>query len=571
MPSPDATAKLQKRSTAIRHPVLQTKIAELRTGRVKPLGAGGVRSAIDKNVHSGPLKVGREGLVGDEQADRNFHGGPEKAVLHYAIENYDAWHADGYDSALFRPGAFGENVVSRGLNETNICIGDIFEAGSAILQVSQPRQPCFKLNHRFQLPGMARRVQQTGRTGWYYRVLTPGTIEAGEDVRLIDRQHPEWTLRRVQHHLYVDMLNEKALSELVALDDLSEPMRQILGGRLRSSTPESWDARLIGIDETASRIGDEDRAGWRIARVDRIADQSANVKLIRLVDQAARTLEHYPPGAHISIELPGGIVRDYSLCGLQDNNGYEIAVLHVSDGTGGSRFVHQELKVGDIVSISPPKDRFSLASEAGKHLMIAGGVGITPFVSMIEHCVEKAADFELHYCVRSKADTLFRDRLGALLPGRLSTYHSREPGGGRLDVAELLRRQDTGTHVYCCGPKRLMRAVREATADWHKERVHFEHFAAKKPAGVPFRIKLASSGQVLEVGAGVSVMQVLRKAGISVASSCETGSCGTCCMGLLSGEADHRDVVLSENDRQISIAVCVSRARHADDLLTLDL
>jgi ferredoxin len=203
--------------------------------------------------------------------------------------------------------------------------------------------------------------------------------------------------------------------------------------------------------------------------------------------------------------------------------------------------------------------------------MIAGGVGITPFLSMIEHCVEKDADFELHYCLRSKADTLFRDRLGALRPGRLSTYHSREPGGGRLDVAELLRSQDAGTHVYCCGPESLMRTVREATADWDKERVHFERFAAKKPDGVPFRIKLASSGRILEVGAGVSIMQVLRKAGISVASSCETGSCGTCCLGLLSGETDHRDVVLSEDERQTSIAVCVSRARHAGDVLTLDL
>jgi len=296
-----------------------------------------------------------------------------------------------------------------------------------------------------------------------------------------------------------------------------------------------------------------------------------NVKSLRLVDQSGRTFDRYPPGAHVAIELSDGIVRDYSLCGHQDDRGYEIAVMLVPNSAGGSRFLHHRLRVGDFISMSPPRDRFSLAAEARKHVMIAGGVGITPFMSMIEHCLETSADFELHYCTRSKDDMIFRDRLGALPAGRLSIYHSREPEGCRLDVAELLLRQDADTHVYCCGPESLMKAVREATASWDKDRVHFERFATKNTRGTPFRIEIASTGQVLEVGAQASIMQVLRKAGIPIASSCETGSCGTCCVGLLAGDAEHRDVVLAEDERRTSIAACVSRARIPGAILTLDL
>ena len=140
--------------------------------------------------------------------------------------------------ALFCAGAFGENLVSLGINETNICIGDIFEIGSAVLQVTQPRQPCFKLNHRFGLPSMARRVQETGRTGWYYRVLSPGPIAAGDVIKLASRPHSDWTLRRVQHVLYVDTLNESALHALMDLPPLSEAMRKILAGRLTAASPE---------------------------------------------------------------------------------------------------------------------------------------------------------------------------------------------------------------------------------------------------------------------------------------------------------------------------------------------
>ena len=272
----------------------------MRTGKPKPFGGGRLTSAIQKDVRSGAVGVTALGLEGDEQADRNFHGGPDKAILHYASENYAAWRDEApAQGALFCAGAFGENLVSSGINETNICVGDIFQVGSAVLQVTQPRQPCFKLNHRFQLPSMARRVQETGRTGWYYRVLSPGRIAAGDVIKLASRPHSDWTLRRVQHVLYVDTLDDSSLRELIDLPPLSEAMRKILAGRLTAASAESWDARLIGPDPAGATVGEEDRRGWRILRVDTVTQETPSVKSFRLVDPSGAALNSYPPGGHV--------------------------------------------------------------------------------------------------------------------------------------------------------------------------------------------------------------------------------------------------------------------------------
>ena len=201
--------------------------------------------------------------------------------------------------------------------------------------------------------------------------------------------------------------------------------------------------------------------------------------------------------------------------------------------------------------------------------MIAGGIGITPFLSMIDECLRRDCAFELHYCVRTRADVVFPVRLRALPQKYITMHYSREPGSGRLDVAGLIQRLPPDAHVYCCGPETLMRAVRDETAHWETDRVHFERFLANDVVGPSFKIKIASTGAVIDVDSGSSILKALRRAGLSVASSCETGSCGTCCIGLLDGDADHRDVVLSDEQRRDQIAVCVSRARGGT--LTLDL
>jgi MOSC domain-containing protein YiiM/ferredoxin-NADP reductase len=548
--------------------IRSTRLLEIRTGRVKPLGP--VLSAIDKELRHGPVAMGTLGLEGDEQADRTFHGGPDKAVLHYAMKNYEAWRAEfPADAAAFQPGRFGENLISHGFSEENVCVGDVFRIGAALVEVSQPRNPCFKLNHRFQQPSMSRRVQETGRTGWYYRVLTPGPVEAGAEIVLVERPHPDWPLRRVQHYLYVETMNLAALEELAALPQLSGAMRAIATKRIQSSAPEIWDARLIGVDGAAAKIGEVDRAGWRIVRVESVRQSARGVKSLRLVDPAARPLPPFAAGAHISIEFAGNLIRHYSLCGPLGSADYEIAVGLAPASRGGSHWLHHELKPGDILSISPPKNRFGLAEDAARHLMIAGGIGITPFIPMIEACMRDGRDFELHYCARTPEDAAFADRLAALPAGNVHFHYSGGRDGRRLDCAKLLQAQIPGTHVYCCGPDTLMRSVRDATKDWQAATIHFEKFLAEIGDAQAFFVKIASTGAMIEVGPRATILQALRRAGITIPSSCETGSCGTCRVKVLAGAVDHRDVVLSEEERATEIATCVSRAR--GDVLTLDL
>ncbi|MDN5782865.1 MAG: MOSC domain-containing protein, partial [Luteimonas sp.] len=172
------------------------RVDALLVGSAKPYTRPGSRSAIDKQPFAGIVSIGELGFAGDEQGDPRVHGGPDKAIHHYAFDHYRAWRDElGALALLQSPGAFGENISTRGLDEGDVCIGDRFGFGSAVLEVSQGRQPCWKLNDRFDVPDMARRVQSSGRTGWYYRVLQPGSAEAGDLLRLDARPHPEWTLR----------------------------------------------------------------------------------------------------------------------------------------------------------------------------------------------------------------------------------------------------------------------------------------------------------------------------------------------------------------------------------------
>ena len=224
-------------------------IAAVLVGGLAPLGRSGAFSGIAKAPVDGPVRIGPLGLAGDAQADRRHHGGPEKAVHHYAFDHYASW-ADTLPApgpaVLGAPGAFGENLSSTGLTEATICVGDLWRAGTALLQVSQARQPCWKLDHRFGVPGMARRVQASGRTGWYYRVIEPGAVAAGETLRLIDRPCPDWPLARLLRAFYVDRLDRDALAGIAGLALLSPSWRELAARRLESGTVEAWRPRLDG-------------------------------------------------------------------------------------------------------------------------------------------------------------------------------------------------------------------------------------------------------------------------------------------------------------------------------------
>jgi MOSC domain-containing protein YiiM len=230
-------------------------VGELRVGRALPFGPNGEPSAIDKRTVLGAVRVTKVGLAGDEQGDPRHHGGPEKALHHYPADHYTGWSSEVADVSADRwsIGAFGENLSTRGLVEPDVFVGDVFRLGDALVQISQARQPCWKLNIRFGRADMSRRVQASGRTGWYYRVLEAGDAAPGDELRLVDRPCPDWPLPRLLHHLYVDPLDRSGLEAMAALPLLAESWREIAARRLASGRIEEWSRRLD--TPRASRLG----------------------------------------------------------------------------------------------------------------------------------------------------------------------------------------------------------------------------------------------------------------------------------------------------------------------------
>lgn len=222
--------------------VLAGRPRELRPGCLSSLGRQPV----------GRLSVELDGAAGDACADARHHGGPEKALHAYPFEHYTAWHALWPREGLWRPGAFGENLSTQGLDETSQCIGDVMRIGSALVQVSQGRLPCWKLNIAFGQPDMARRVQDSGRMGWYLRVLQSGAIEAGDAIELLARPHPAWSLVRVQRCLFQRAHSDAELAALAELPELSPNWRERFARRRDTGEVEAEQRRLL----TPVELGD---------------------------------------------------------------------------------------------------------------------------------------------------------------------------------------------------------------------------------------------------------------------------------------------------------------------------
>ena len=293
-----------------------------------------------------------------------------------------------------------------------------------------------------------------------------------------------------------------------------------------------------------------------------------------LVDPRGRDLPRFAAGAHIDFRF-GDLVRQYSLCNdPTERRRYCIAVLREDTSRGGSRRLHDTVRVGDLVEVSMPRNNFPLESAVERHLLIAGGIGIAPIMSMIAELQRRRADFQLHYCTRSAARTAFRDDLALIAAdGRVHFhYDGGDPARG-LDIRAVLRDPPQGTHLYYCGPAGLMAAAAEATKGWPAGTVHCEYFTAPPAASVvedkPFRVRLAKRGVEYEIPVGQTIVGVLRRHGIAVPTSCELGYCGACVTRYLAGEPDHRDQVLREYGRGRFVLICCARSK--TPVLHLDL
>ena len=308
-------------------------------------------------------------------------------------------------------------------------------------------------------------------------------------------------------------------------------------------------------------------------RVDRRTTGAEGVVVLDLHADDGADLPAWSAGAHIDLRLPGGLTRQYSLCGKPaDRSVWRVAVLREPESRGGSAHVHDELDEGADVEVRGPRNHFPLVA-APRYLFIAGGIGITPMLPMIDAAEAAGASWELHYGGRSRRSMAFLESLEEVA-GQQVTLHPQDEVG-LIDLDGLLGTPREDTLVYCCGPEPLLLAVEQRCAAWPEGALHVERFAPKD-VGEPvrtdaFEVELAASGLSLSVPPGKSVLQVVEEAGITVLSSCAEGTCGTCETTVLSGEVDHRDSLLTpaEQAANDTMFICVSRA--ACPKLVLDL
>jgi phthalate 4,5-dioxygenase reductase subunit len=283
----------------------------------------------------------------------------------------------------------------------------------------------------------------------------------------------------------------------------------------------------------------------------------------------AADLPAFTAGAHVQVQVPNGSLRKYSLCNdPAERERYVIAVKHERTGRGGSRSLIEDANIGDELLVSEPVNNFGLPRRTQAFVLIAGGIGITPIMSMTRHLRnEPDKQFRLYYCTRTPEATAFRDELNAPeLRNKVKIHHDDGDPNKALDLWPILEQRKNLAHLYCCGPRALMEAVRDMSGHWPPSAVHFEAFGdaeTRKTDDRPFTVKLARSGDIIDVPAGQTILEAMRARGFEAPSSCESGTCGTCKTRLLSGEADHRDLVLSDGERGDQIMICVSRARSA--------
>ena len=224
------------------------KLLALSVGPIKAIGPEKLQSGIDKKPVDRPLFLTKTGFIGDEQADKKHHGGAEKAVHHYDFDHYAFWKKElGHKVVFDTPTAFGENLSTSGLSEKDIAVGDVYRLGKAIIEVSQGRQPCFRLNVRFGVTDMSVRTQKSGRTGWYYRVLQEGEVTLQDELELLERLHEEWTIYRLWKAFYVTRSDYEELSHIASLNELSPSWRSLAQKRLDNHEIEDWTKRLNGI------------------------------------------------------------------------------------------------------------------------------------------------------------------------------------------------------------------------------------------------------------------------------------------------------------------------------------
>lgn len=306
-------------------------------------------------------------------------------------------------------------------------------------------------------------------------------------------------------------------------------------------------------------------------RLNAIRYAATGINLYEFTPLAGGTLPGFTAGAHVDLHLPNGQVRQYSLCNPEgETQRYVIGVKRDANGRGGSRWVHDELRAGAVVHLGAPRNNFELHDDAPHTVLVAGGIGITPIVCMVEKLRRFGRSWELHYSVRKRDEAAF---VSVLRGDGMHLHVDTEHGGAPLAVATIVAGAPTGSHLYCCGPGPMLDAFEAAAAGRPTDHVHVERFTAVMEAAASggFTVKLARTGGSVYVTQGQSILDALRSKGIAIQASCEQGICGTCETRVLAGTPDHRDSLLSDDEKKANNVMMVCCSGSKEQILVLDL
>ena len=529
-------------------------------GRVAPLGPKGVSSAFVKKRLDDRVLVGKLGLAGDEQADLAVHGGVDKAVYAYPAVHYPCWRDEFPEhSRLWGPGSLGENLAISGFDESSVCIGDVFRLGSAVLQVTQPRKPCFKLALRFSGDQrIAPRMIRAGRTGWYFRVLGDGYLVEGDELQLLERPHREWSIRRTNEVAYDTAAAKESLRAVAALPALSAAWR----------------------DQTKSAVAGVSRAAadFRQFVLAEARDESASIRSLLFAPVDGRDIPLHQPGQHVRIKVRSGdgeFVRRYTISSVPGSKSLRISVKREPNGQV-SRLLHR-LQIGEAIEISGPQGRFVLDRQAGRPVaLLSAGVGITPMISMLHAAVTQDGRypfvpkvFFLH-AARNGTEHAFRAQIEASLskhPSTVSRIFYSQPTEedrqrrafdreGRLRIEDIEQFVTVEHDFYLCGPASFMEAVRTdlMKRGVPKSRIKAEtfDFGGDDAATTDFspdalrRFKTGATVRFGEASKSIewtpedgTLLDLAERSGVTVFSDCRMGLCGTCSARILQGEVTH--------------------------------
>lgn len=312
-------------------------------------------------------------------------------------------------------------------------------------------------------------------------------------------------------------------------------------------------------------------------RVKSITEEAEGIHSFVLVPLPGQELPPFTAGSHIDVHMRAGLVRSYSLVNSSaERNRYVLGVARSVDGRGGSNHMFDQVRVGQTLKVSAPRNNFALNEDAPHSVLIAGGIGITPIWCMLQRLQSLGRSWTLHYCARSRANAAFIDAIERLAQdsrGELVLHFDDEAGGARPDLAGAVAHAGPDSHLYCCGPQPMLDAFQKATSGRPAECVHVEYFSAQEEMALDggFQVILAQSGKTVEVCQGKSILDALLEAGVDVQYGCMQGVCGSCEVPVLAGTPDHRDSILTAAARESNktIMVCCSGAKSST--ITLDL